>query len=129
MGAKAPEQRAATLDNPAYRVAAGIRPYVPAEACVGVLAYAGPAAIDYYRARLAYLLYPRRVRVAADSAARFEDCAYLALFRDTEANLAAAPFAGAWDRAELERRLRSLETIFSGSRVSLYRLRPSDRPE
>lgn len=122
LGERSLEERAALLDNPALPVAREILQAVPPQGCITVLAYAGPAAIDYYRARFGYLLYPRRVQVFADSAAPIEDCAYLAVFRDSRQNLAAEPFQGAWDEAGLERRLQPLEPIATEGPVRLYRV-------
>jgi len=116
-------ERAALLDNPAFSVAEEIRRAAPPGACVLVLAYAGPAAIEYYRARLGYLLYPRRVQVEADSAAEAADCPYLAVFRDSEPNLAAEPFGGSWDGEQLQRRLSSLERLAASKPVEIFRLR------
>jgi hypothetical protein len=121
LGGHSVEERAALLDNPALPVAQAIAQAVPPRSCVTVLAYAGPAAIDYYRARFAYLLYPRRVHVFADSSASAADCEFLAVFRDSRQNLAAEPFQGAWEDAELERRLQPLERI-ADAPVRVYRV-------
>lgn len=115
-------ERAAAVDNPAVAVARDIAQAVPADGCVLVLAYAGPAAVDYYNARLDYLLYPRYVRVVANSAAESADCGYLAVFRDTPQNLQAEPFAGDWDSATLDARVRTMEPVGSGSAVQVYRV-------
>jgi hypothetical protein len=123
LGNRTAEERAVLLDNPAYPVAREIEQAVPSDGCVMVLAYAGPAAIDYYRARFAYLLYPRRVLVSADSAASRENCKFLAVFRDTRQNLAAQPFQGVWNEAELEEKLQALEPVAASERVRLYRTR------
>ena len=88
-----------------------------------VLAYAGAEAIDYYSARLDYLLYPRRVQVVADSSAKHDSCSHLAVFRDSNANLAVAPFAGNWDAEALEERLAALENVSSDALLRLYRAR------
>ena len=116
------EERSALLDSPASPVARAIANTVPPQGCVTVLAYAGPAAIDYYRARFAGLLYPRRVRVFADSAASAENCEFLAIFRDSRKNLAAEPFQGSWDETELQRRVEALESVASDGPVRLYRV-------
>jgi hypothetical protein len=122
LGSRSVEERSALLDNPAFPVAREIAGRVPPQGCVTVLAYAGPAAIDYYRARLAYLLYPRRVRVFADATATVENCEFLAVFRDSRTNLSAEPFQGFWDEAGLQRRLQTLETVSASEPVRLYRI-------
>jgi hypothetical protein len=122
LGARPIEERAALLDNPALAVGREIAQAVPPRSCVAVLAYAGPAAVEYYRARFGYLLYPRRVQVFADAAASAEDCEFLAVFRDSRQNLAAEPFQGSWDETELERRLQPLERVADGA-VRVYRVR------
>lgn len=119
----APEQRAALVDNPAFPVAHAIADAVPADGCVDVLAYAGPAAVEYYNARFDYLLYPRRVQVAPDTAFASPECGYLAVFRDTQQNLAAEPFAGQWDEAELAERTAAAERLGGAANVMLYKLR------
>lgn len=121
LGSRSVEERSLLLDNPAFPVAKEIQQVVPPQGCVTVLAYAGPAAIDYYRARLGYLLYPRRVQVSADSESSAEDCGFLAVFRDSRQNLAAEPFQGNWDESQLRSRLGSLERL-DGERVQLYRV-------
>lgn len=124
LGGMAFVERAAAVDHPAMTVARDVRQAVPTDGCVLVLAYAGPAAIDYYSARLDYLLYPRRVRVAADSKADLGECGYLAVFRDTPQNLQAEPFAGQWDSAALDERVRTLEPVGSGKAARVYRVKP-----
>jgi hypothetical protein len=119
---RSPEERAALLDTPAFPVAREIGRAVPPQGCVTVLAYAGPAAIDYYRARFAYLLYPRSVRVFADAGAAGENCEFLAVFRDSRKNLAAEPFQGSWDEVQLQRRLATLESITANGVVRVYRV-------
>ena len=121
LGSRSLEERTLLLDSPAFPVAGEIERGVPPQACVTVLAYAGPAAIDYYRARLGYLLYPRRVQVFADSSATAENCEFLAVFRDSRQNLAAEPFQGRWDEAALEQRLGGLEAVATSQRVRIYR--------
>lgn len=123
LGSRSPAERSALLDNPAVPVTREISQLVPEEGCVTILAYAGPAAIDYYRARFAYLLYPRRVQVFADATASAEDCEFVAVFRDTRQNLAAEPFQGVWDEAQLDERLQSLEPLASDGPVRVYRTR------
>lgn len=122
LGSRSLEERSALLDNPAFPVAREIAKAAPPQSCVTVLAYAGPAAIDYYRARFGYLLYPRRVRVFADATASVEGCEFLAVFRDSRQNLAAEPFQGSWDEKELQRRLQTLENIAADGPVRLYRV-------
>lgn len=124
LGNRSAAERSALLDNPAVPVAREIENAVPAEGCVTVLAYAGPAAIDYYRARFAYLLYPRRVKVFADATASAENCEFLAIFRDSRQNLAAEPFQGVWNDAELEQRLQSIEPVsVADGPVRIFRTR------
>jgi hypothetical protein len=116
------DERSDLLDYPAFPVTREIAQAVPPQSCVTVLAYAGPAAIDYYRARFAYLLYPRRVQVFADAAAPVENCEFLAVFRDSRKNLAAEPFQGSWDETQLQRRLEPLESIATDGSVRIYRV-------
>ncbi len=123
LGDRSLRERVALLDNPASPLSDALARAVPASGCVTVLAYAGPAAIEYYNARLDYLLYPRRVQVFADSAAAQDGCEFLAVFRDTAVNLAAEPFAGSWDSDALESRVAGLERVSSDSLVRLYRAR------
>ncbi len=122
LGGRSPDERAALLDSPAVPVAREIAKAVPPSSCVTVLAYAGPAAIDYYRARLAYLLYPRSVQVFADAAAPVENCGFLAVFRDTRKNLAAEPFQGSWDDNQLQQRLDGLQSVIANGPVRVYRV-------
>ena len=116
-------ERSRLLDDPAFGVAETIAAAVPAGECVSVSAYAGPAAIDYYNARFDYLLYPRRVEVLTRSEAAPGDCAYWAVFRDTERNLAAEPFQGVWDEDALRARSAALEQVAAGERAAVYRRR------
>jgi hypothetical protein len=118
---KSREEAAATLDNPAVPVTQAVAAAVPERSCVLLLAYAGPAAIDYYNARFDYLLYPRRVAVQADSRFELGDCEYLAVFRDTPSNLATEPFAGSWDENELQQALAGFERVDAGQAVKIYR--------
>jgi hypothetical protein len=122
LGHRSVEQRSALLDNPAFLVARSIARAVPPQGCVTVLAYAGPAAIDYYRARFPYLLYPRRVRVFGDAEASAEGCEFLAVFRDSRKNLAAEPFQGDWDDTALQSRLDVLESVAADEPLRLYRV-------
>ncbi len=117
------DERTALLDHPGFRVAEEIGAAVPGDACVLVLAYAGPAAVDYYRARLAYFLYSRRVRVADRVSAPAKGCGYLAVFRDSPQNLAGAPFRGAWDEEQLAGRLAALDPVSDGDFADIFRAR------
>ncbi len=108
----------------AIQVARDVAAGVPERGCVTVLAYAGDDARAYYRGRLAYLLYPRQVRLALNSGAGAGDCEFLSVFRDTAANLRQSLFAGRWDQAELDRRLAGLPLIHQGERAAVYRVSP-----
>lgn len=121
LGDRSPAARQAALDDPAFRVAQSIAAVVPEDSCVTVIAYAGPAAVDYYDPRFDYLLYPRRSRVVADSSAGGDDCGYLAVFRDTQRNLAAEPFKGQWDQPALDARLAALDKVGGEDGVAVYR--------
>ena len=123
IGRLTPEERRQALDNPAVPVAQRIAAAVPADGCVSVLAYAGPAAVDYYNARFDYLLYPRRVQVYADTSAGLEGCEVFAVFRDTDQNLAAEPFQGQWDDAALAERIRDAEQLSGDQVAAVYRKR------
>lgn len=116
------EERDLRADPVAIQVARDVAAGVPGDGCVTVLAYAGADAADYYRGRLAYLLYPRRVRLFPRSQARTEGCGYLAVFRDTAGNLRGSPFQGRWNQAELDALLRSLEQVHCGELAQVYRL-------
>ena len=116
------DQRTALVDNPGFRVAQEIGIAVPPSECVVVLAYAGPAAIDYYQSRFAYFLYPRKVMVSDAVDANQDGCGYLAVFRDTPRNLASEPFAGRWNQADLGKRLSGLEPVQSGELTRIYRV-------
>ncbi len=116
------EERDLRADPVAVQVARDVAAGVPEGGCVTVLAYAGGDAADYYRGRLAYLLYPRRVRLFPRSRARTEGCGYVATFRDTEANLRGSPFQGRWDQAELDAWLGTLEQVHHGELAQVYRL-------
>lgn len=117
------EERLAALDHPGYRIAQRLIETVPAGACVVVLAHAGPAAIDYYRSRFNYFLYPRRVTVFPNSGAEIAGCEYVAVFRDTRQNLAAEPFQGTWNDEELRVRLSAYQVASAGETVQIYRRR------
>ena len=122
LGGRTVDERTAMLDNPGFRVAEEIEGAVPADGCVLILAYAGPAAVDYYRARMTYYLYPRRVRVVDHISAPDQGCEYLAVFRDSPQNLAAEPFRGKWDEQQLERRLSSLDRVSDGKFADIFRV-------
>ena len=115
-------ERTSLLDNPGFRVAQEIGSAVPLNECVVVLAYAGPAAIDYYQSRFAYYLYPGKVLVFDEVSATAADCRYLAVFRDTAQNLANEPFAGSWNQADLSQRLSSLGHVQTGELTQIYRV-------
>jgi hypothetical protein len=123
LGDRGADERLAALDHPGYQIAQRLIEAVPPDACVVVMAYAGPAAIDYYRSRFNYFLYPRRVSVFPSSAAEFGDCEYVAVFRDTRQNLAAAPFQGTWNAEELQARLSSYQVASDSEIVEIYRRR------
>ena len=123
LGRLTPEERAQALDNPAVPVAERIAAAVPEDGCAAILAYAGPAAIEYYNARLDYLLYPRRVQVYADAAAELGGCPVFAVFRDTQQNLALEPYHGAWDDAALAARIAASERLAGDEVVAIYRTR------
>jgi hypothetical protein len=114
-------ERSATVDSPAFAAAHEIASIVPPEACVAVLAYAGTDAVAYYDARFDYLLYPRRASVVANSDAKFPQCEFLAVLRDTPQNLAASPFVGQWDNAALSIRLAALELVHRSDKVEVFR--------
>lgn len=115
------DERLAALDNPGYRIAQQLMEAVPADGCVVVFAYAGPAAIDYYRSRFNYFLYPRRVSVFPNTSADVGDCDYAAVFRDTPQNLAAAPFEGTWNTEALADRLTGFRLAAESEAVKIYR--------
>ena len=115
-------ERTSLFDNPGFRVAQEIVNAVPPHECVVVLAYAGPAAIDYYQSRFAYYLYPRKVLVFDAVSAAAGDCRYLAVFRDSAQNLANEPFAGHWNQAELGERVGALDHVQAGELTEVYRV-------
>lgn len=115
-------ERTALFDNPGFRVAQEIGSAVPPNECVVVLAYAGPAAVDYYQSRFAYYLYPRKVLVFDEIAAKEDECRYVAVFRDTAQNLANEPFAGRWNQADLEERVGALDHVQAGELTEVYRV-------
>jgi hypothetical protein len=122
------QERALAIDPVAIQVARDIAAGVPDTGCVTVLAYAGEDARAYYRGRLAYLLYPRHIRLAANSRAGDGsgngDCEFLSVFRDTAANLRQSPYTGKWDQAELDQRLANLPLVHQGQRAVVYRVAP-----
>ena len=121
-GGRDAAERTSLLDNPGFRVAQEIASAVPPRECVVVLAYAGPAAIDYYQSRFAYYLYPRKVLVFDEIDAAADGCRYLSVFRDTAQNLASEPFVGNWDQADLGERLSALDPVQSGELARVYRV-------
>jgi hypothetical protein len=122
LAGKSIDERTAYFDNPGFQGAQDIADAVPADECVVVLAYAGPDAVKYYQARFRYLLYPRRVLVAADSSTTVDGCGYLAVFRDSAAHLRESPFAGSWDEPSLQQRLSTLRRIAATDFVNVYAL-------
>ncbi len=126
------QERALAVDPVAIQVARDVAAGVPETGCVTVLAYAGEDARAYYQGRLAYLLYPRRVRLAVNSRAGDGngdgDCEFLSVFRDTAANLRQSPFASRWDQAKLDQRLDGLPLVYQGERVAVYRVSPVQGP-
>jgi hypothetical protein len=122
LAGKPPQERALFFDSPLLRVSGEVAASTPEDACVTVLAYAGPDALKYYRARFRYELYPRRVDVVAASSANLDRCAYLAVFRDSEANLRQSPFAGEWNAEQLRERLAGFTRV-GGATANIYRTR------
>jgi len=114
---------ARAIDSAAFPLAEEIAAHVPEDGCVSVLAYAGADAVEYYRSRLAYLLYPRRSLVVPRTGGGLNDCGYVAVYRDTPENLAGSPFAGRWDQQRLDERTAELELVSSSRRVLIYRRR------
>ena len=123
LGDRGADERLAALDHPGYRIAQRLIETVPPEACVVVVAYAGPAAIAYYRSRFNYFLYPRRVSVFPNGDAELGNCEYVAVFRDTRQNLAAEPFQGTWNDEELRARLSRYQAVSAEEIVQIYRRR------
>jgi hypothetical protein len=117
------EERAAALDQPGYRAAGEIARAVPAGECVLVVAYTGPEHLKYYRARFQYYLYPRRVRFSDRTDAPGGGCGFLAVFRDTPANLKQEAFHGRWDEPELAARTQVMTRVSGGERVEIFRAR------
>lgn len=117
------EERQALLDT-AYIVARPVLAITPPEACILYLAYTGPEHVNYYKTRLDYYLYPRRVLVQANSGATAENCPYMAVFRDAPANLREEPFRGVWDDEQLRRRLAGMEQVLAAPDVAVYRVKP-----
>jgi hypothetical protein len=117
------DERRALVDT-AYIVAYPVAKVTPPDACILFLAYTGPEHVNYYKTRLDYYLYPRRVLVRADSGAAAEACPYVAVFRDSPANLREEPFRGVWDEQRLRERLAGLEQVLAGADVAVYRHKP-----
>ncbi len=124
LGERSMEERAALLDFPAYSVAEVVKQATPSTACILFLAYTGPEHVNYYKTRFDYHLYPRRVKIEANTGATAENCEYVAVFRDVPGNLQVEPFGGHWDEAQLRERLAGLEKVASGPQVETYRRRP-----
>lgn len=124
IGDRAIEERAALIDYPAWNVAQQLRQATPDDASILVLAYTGPEHVNYYKTRFDYYLYPRRVRIEANSGAAAGDSRFLAVFRDSQPNLRQEAFAGVWNEGELRQRLASLEKILAVQHLELYRVRP-----
>ena len=114
-------ERVALVDYPAYIVAEQIRPVVPPNACLQFLAYTGPEHVNFYKTRFDYYLYPRRIRVDANTGAAVENCEYLAVFRDSQRNLAEESFRGVWNEDQLRHRLAPLRRIHAGPQLEIYR--------
>jgi len=114
-------ERATMVDYPAHLVAEQVRQVTPANACILFLSYTGPEHVNYYKTRFDYYLYPRRILIHANSGAAADGCAYLAVFRDSNANLQVEPFAGVWNEGQLRERLGALEKVHSGPHLELYR--------
>ena len=62
-------------------------------------------------------------RGIGSTSATVEDCPFLAVFRDTDQNLAAEPFSGEWRQAELRDRARALRRLNEGTGVAVYGVR------
>ena len=114
-------ERLAAIDYPAFVVAEQVRERTPGDACVLFLAYTGPEHVNYYKTRLDYYLYPRRVLVDAHSGRSEAGCAFLAVFRDSAQNLQIEPFRGVWNEDDLKQRLAALDRIHAGPHLQLYR--------
>lgn len=117
------EQRAAAIDQPAYRIAEEIAKVVPERRCVLVLGYTGPEHLRYYHSRLTYYLYPRRVRLSDRTDEATGGCDYLAVFRDSRQNLAIEPFHGHWDEAQLAERTANMTKLFSADQMQVFQSR------
>jgi len=117
------EERRALLDT-AYIVARPVLAATPPNACILFLAYTGPEHVNYYKTRLDYYLYPRRVVVQANSGATAENCPYVAVFRDSPANLRDEPFRGVWDEQQLRARVAGMQQAPSSPDVAVYRTGP-----
>ena len=119
---KSAAERTGYFDNPAFQASEEIAQAVPADGGVVILTYAGPDAVQYYQARFRYLLYPRDVRVFADTSASVEGCGHLAVFYDSPAHLSQSPFSGTWDSRALSQRLKSLRRLLVTDAVDIYAL-------
>ncbi len=72
------------------------------------------------RSRLRYLLYPRRVHTFDRTSATVKKCPFLAVFRDTDQNLAVEPFTGRWRHDELRERVHLLQLLNESAAVAVY---------
>jgi hypothetical protein len=124
LGDRSPTQRAEVMDFPAYPVAEQLQQRVPPDACILFLAYTGPEHVNYYKTRFDYYLYPRRVKIFADTGATAENCGYIAVFRDAQTNLREEPFRGVWSEEQLQRRLAHLQKLYTGPNLEIFRDRP-----
>lgn len=115
------DERTAAEWPAGYRAAQAVARVVPPSGSVLVLAYTGPAALNYYQARFPYYLYPRRLRVADRTDAPSDTETYLVVFRDAPATLAREPFRGHWDSRQLGERTAGRTRLFAGDRVEVYR--------
>jgi hypothetical protein len=115
------EERAAAVDQPAYNVARDLAKTVPAGGCVLVVVYAGPEHLRYYRSRLPYYLYPRRVRFSDQPGESVPGCGYLAVFRDLAQNLAQEPPSSHWDERQIEERTARLTRLFASEQMEIFR--------
>jgi len=118
------EERAAAIDQPAYAIARDIGRIVPERGCVQVVAYTGPEHLRYYQARLAYYLYPRRLRLSTRTDENAGGCDYLAVFRDSRQNLAVEPFHGHWNEAQLAARTAAMTKLLSTDQLQIFQSRP-----
>jgi len=124
LGDRTTPQRASMLDYPAYGAALQVKRATPDDACILFLAYTGPEHVNFFKTRFDYYLYPRHIKIYADSGAIAENCPYLVVFHDADANLSEEPFRGVWNEEQLRRRVAGMEHIQSGRHIEIYRSRP-----